>query len=85
MQQRRDDAAAVEPHITENGRDGQGVEDVGLTASAHLALMGFGAKQVGVVDGFDFLRIQILLDDREQIADQQPALAGLRGPLPAVS
>ena len=85
MQQSRNNAAAVEPYIAENGGDGEGVKNIGFAASAHLTLMGLGTEQVGIVNGFDFLRVEVLLDDREQIADQQPALAGFSGPLPVFS
>ena len=81
MQQCRNNAPAVEPYLAENGRDGKGMEDIGFAASARLALMGLSAEKIGIVNGFDFLRVEVLLDDREQIADQQPALGGFSGPL----
>ena len=85
VQQRCDEATTVKPHLPENGRHGQGVEDISFTTSTHLPVMGFGAKQVGIVDGFDFLGIEVLLDDLEQITDQQSVLTGFRGPLPVFS
>ena len=61
------------------------MKNIGFAASARLALMGLGTEKIGVINSFDFLRVEVLLDDREQIADQQPALAGFSGPLPVFS
>ena len=57
MQQRRDQSFVVHMHLGEDGRDGEWVLNVGLSALTDLAFVGIGAEMIGAAEIANLLAV----------------------------
>jgi hypothetical protein len=70
VQQRGDQTLVVHAHLGQDARNRQRVIDIGLARLALLALVRFGAEQIGVVARLDLIRRQIAGQIVAEVADQ---------------